>query len=810
MNRLNINTVFSIITSSINHLARNKSYIISNSLILAVGIVVYVSVMSYVSIEKSYDSIYKYSKNIFRVEYNLYENEKLIYKSAKVQSALYNKLNHMPGIKHSCRLSYDHPVVVFKENAKPLPVEFYWVDSTFFNVFGINLLYGDEKTALNEIHSAVISKSTAYKLFGTKNPVGETLYVNEHIPFTIKGVFNDLPYNSHLKYDVLVTISSVIKLGFEPNLNNTWGIENTSVYTRLNPNILINEIHDKLNSIAKEYLTPHTLSNQSASYTLNPITNIHFTDFHTVNDHIPTINLTMLNLIMIITIFILIIVIVNTINYSSIKYFDRLDEFNIRKINGATNKQIIIHSAVEQAVFLIITFFLIIGIYYICIQLLSKTLTIPCIYFYNQIDKIVPFIFSVLLLVFIINILVISTFSIRYRIVNSINRKNTSSIFQEKIRKTLFLIQVSLFSFMLVVLLIIVKQIYFLKNSDLGFEHQNKIAVLCPLTLNMNPKREHKHELFKNRIQQLSFVKNICESYSFPGKSTMLFTAQFKVAPKNKKYTIIHSYLNIDEYFLKSMGIELIAGDNLNKNMHYDKVLINETMAKKLSFHTPRDAVGKIIYRNNQKTKIVGIVKDFHQSGLKEKIIPLLLVYNKIPYYGYFSFEITEENFQKKISMINEIWDQEFPYDYFNYIHYKSFYNSIYKTEIQFIKITVGLIIIVFLIALQGIISISILHAKQRLKELCIRMAFGAKTSQIMYIIPQMFIKDIMISWLLAFPIAWLTMSKWLDTFAYKTNLTLWVFLLPAFTILIIALVTSSMISHKVARKNPVDTIRNE
>ncbi len=801
---------FPIIFSSIKYLVRNKRYIFSNSFILAVGIVVYLSVNSYLSIEKSYDGFYPNSNNIYRVEYNLFENKNSIYKSAKVQSALHTKLSKVPGVKSSCRMTYDYPVVVFKKNSKPFPVEFYWVDSTFLNVFGINLVYGDKKTALKEVHSAIISKSTALKLFGTKNPIGETLYVNESIPFTIKGVFNDLPYNSHLKYDVLVTISSVIKLGFEPNLNNTWGFENTTTYTHLNPKIPITQIQNKIDSIAKEHLKPHILTNQSVSYTLNAITNLHFTDLQIVNDHIPTINLTMLNVLMIINSIILLIVIMNIINSNSIKYFCRLDEFNIRKVNGAKKEHIVAHTIVELTGFSILTMGLVVVLYYICIQLLSQMLNIPSQYFYNQINEVIPWILLTLLLIILINTLIINNVSIKYKVANSINRKNTNSIFQEKTRKLLFIIQFSLFVFMLIVLFIIIKQIYFLKNSDLGFELEHKIAVMCPVTLNLHPDRKHKHELFKNRVQQLGFVKNVCESYSFPGKTKALHTSQFKISSRKKEYTIIYSTLRIDQYFLNTMGIELIAGENLKKSMNNNKVLINETMSKKLGFDIPQDAAGEIIYLNTHKIKIIGIVKDFHQSGFKTKTTPLIFIYNKIPYYGFFTFKITDKYFHEKISMIKEIWEQQFPNDYFKYIQYENYYNSIYKTEIQFIKITSFLIIIVFLMVFQGIISISILHTKQKVKELSIRKAFGAKISQIIYIIPRMFIRDIIISWLLASPIAWLTMNKWLNTFAYKTNLNWWIFFLPAVIIIIIVLITSSMISLRAARKNPIEAIRDE
>ncbi len=795
----------------LRNLVRSKFYSSVNIVGLAIGITACILIMLYVQNELSYDKFHKNADRIYRV--NLFSvRDNNTFKLPQSSPPLRNTIqDEIPEVEEAVRVSqYWEPVMQYKDKVFN---ETKWcvVDDNFFKIFSASFIYGDPNTALAEPYTVVLTESTAKRYFGKENPLGKTLTRKYNYDWTVTGVIKDFPENSHLKPDFLGSIKSRPYNNGQNWLNNI-----LYTYVLLREGTSNQDVDSKLEDVVKKHVGPFmaqyrgesleefTVKGNQYKYYTQPLTDIHLNTEVIAGPEL-SVNTSYLIIFSLIAAFILVIACINYMNMSTARSANRAKEVGLKKSLGSNRNKLVLQFLSESVFITLIA---------LALALVLIKILLPA--FNNLIDRQLEFNctgnFSTIPLLLIFGIVVgivagsypaffLASFN-PLKVINGIHKSEGS---HRSLRSGLVVFQLIVTIVLFSGTFFISKQLNFLQKQELGFNKENLVIIKNAAYLWTNKPS------FKNELLEQPGILEVSNSVYIPGRSKSNNTF-FHELPSE---ATLLSQLWIDEAFLKAYEIELLQGRFFEKEnpSNAKSIVLSEKALKDLNI---KDPIGKKLYKKQKSEEttftIIGIVKDFHLSSLHQEIWPLVLFADDdmLKRVGeYFSVRISGD-VQKNLKYIEQTWNKYADGQPLDYIFFEEDFGRLYAADVRTKKIVSVFSVLAILIACLGLLALAAFVAEQRTKEIGIRKVNGARIGQILYSLNKKFMKWVITAFVIATPIAYYAMHKWLENFAYKTVLSWWIFALAGFMALGIALLTVSWQSWRAAMRNPMEALRYE
>ncbi len=771
----------------------NKRHAIVNFLGLSLAIAVIIIIALYVKNELTFDKFHKNSDRIYRLTTTL-KTPGAEYHVAFANTGFAHKiLEKLDGIENIACLSKTGSYVIKYQDKLFRDNNIRYSTPAVFDIFSYNIIDGNPKNMLTEPNTVVLTGSLSKKLFGDKDPVGESVLFND-VNCTVTGVIGDLPLNTDLKFTALLSSS----------VN---GSEDLMAWNDYYSYILVNKnyshnLQSDIDKLAEETYVPLFKAgnlNLSRTYQVQPITQVHFNTSYLADT--PKGNKTTVFVFLCIACLILIIATINHINLNLSRAVNRLKEFSIRKISGSGKKNVITQLLVESVLNTLLAAFISIFFISMFLPVFNKLADTG---FNENIFTNISVMITLLGVVFFIGI--ISGFYpslYLLRIINSNrNFKLPVKMGFNKVSKGLVTFQF-VFSIAMISLIIGVnKQIKHMENFNLGFNKEHILAIDLNSVKNslgnLNPLR---HELSSGF---LTATGGGGTQLGTNGEGEWIRPVRDLVNEDGQDVQFILNMPDIDENYLNLFGIKVIEGRNFSKDhpSDYDQsIIINKAYAKIMAWNEP---IGKRMY-NDSKLRVIGVVDDFHYASLHNPVEPLAFRFNdKTPSYLFVKTSPSQ------IDHIKTTWHKYFKDALFEYKFVDDNYEVQYQKDEKQKTILGYLSLIAIFISCLGLYGLSSFYLTNRIKEIGVRRVNGAKISEILLFLNKDFVKWVFIAFIFAIPIAWYALHKWLENFAYKTSLSWWVFILSGSVALILALFTISLQSIKAATRNPVEALRYE
>ena len=787
------------------NLMLHKGYAAINILGLAIGVAACLLIVLFVRDELSFDKYNSKADRIYRVAVDgLYGNTEIkwIATCAPLAAA---SVKEFPEIEDAVRIGdCNKPVISYNQKSF---TEFsaFTCDSNIFNIFTLPVLQGNSITALNRPNTLVITESVAKKIFGHEDPIDKTLKLMG-LNFRITAVIKDVPKRSHIQFDILISFVS-----FKESKSTDWWDNNYSTYYLLKENTNFKTLEAKLPVMQNKYMGTNGESfekwvskGNKWHFYLQPLTKIHLTtdaDGVTVANN----NMVYVYLFSIVALFILILACVNFTNLSTAKASLRFKESGIRRTIGSHRGSIIMQFLAES---ILISFIA---------SLLGLLLVEMSIHWFNQLtDKALKIeYFAVwynipLLLIFVIVIGfvagIVPAFQMSsYKTLDLLKAKKNKAAVYFGFREALIVFQFFISIGLIVSTIFVYKQLNFIQNEKLGFDKTNIIVIQRAEEL------QQKIKIFKDDILSNPQIISSTASNSAPGYSYSIH-ACLPEGYENKKSnpSIVKYFTDFD--FPVTYGMEISKGRLFSKKFLTDSsgIIINECAAKLFNWKEP---IGKKIYFSRDDVyTVIGVVKNYHYESLKNEIRPACIVpFNRFEKNAeIISVKINNKDISKTIGFLKSTWDKYSNGIPFQYSFLDEDYGKLYEKEKRISKTLSVFSVLAIFIACLGLFGLASFMAERKTKEIGIRRINGAHVGNVFMQIAINFNQWIGIAFLIACPIAWYAMHKWLQNFAYKTELSWWVFALAGLISLVIALITVSWQSWRAATRNPVEALRYE
>ena len=785
-------------------LSRNKGFTFINITGLAVGLAVCIMIMLYVTHEMSYDNFHKNGKRIFGLHASIKvggNNMNIAYVSYATGPII--KQNNPMVEDYMRTMAYFRPLVVSNPSSpenKFAESKLIFADPGFFTFYSFKLLAGQASDALKEPFSVVISSDIAKKYFGDANPVGQTLVIKTDSAYTyhITGVAENAPSNSSINFNFVASTKSLLSMKEASFYSGSQQIGPGSFDLEL----LVKHAADtaalkrNLQAMAKK-----DKSFDEIRYSLSPIADTHlksnFGDFS---------NTKYLKIFPLVAVLILLLALVNYMSLSTARATLRAKEVGVRKVSGASRKSIAMQFYVESALFAGISFILGYCLCYLCKPWFLNVLQLKIDNSFLYSPMVLGLTFALLIITVLIAgsypSLVLSAFKPVVTLKGKMSRQAGGTM----VRKVFTTLQFAISVGLIICGIIIDRQLYYFRHTDTGINRDN--MVMIPAGTNL----AKKYQAFKKDISDLAGVGNVATSQHGMYKGYDMFFAQ----GKNKDESVGMINVIADSEFISTLGLEWkyppLAGTNL---VSLKKVIINELAISKLKL--PANPVGSFISDGNNKLEVVGVLKNFNYTSLSDEIRPLAVftVADTISLWKrqgctLFAKINPHTNLPTLLSKMQGIYkkyDQDTPFDY---TFMDDAFNQQYKAEDRLASIFSLFTYITVLLATMGLFGLAAFTIEQRTKEIGIRKILGASLSTISTLLSMDFLKLVLLSVIIASPVAWWAMHNWLQNFAYRIAIPWWVFTVAGAIAMATAVITISYHAIKAALANPVNSLRSE
>lgn len=774
-----------------------------------IGLASFILISLYVFDEYTYDGFHKNADSIYRVIENTTSSEGKETKMAGSGFQVSERAKvDIPGIIDAARLVTFGRVNVSDASKRKVFYEDYSLASPgFLTTFDFELLRGNKVTALNEPFSIIITEETALKIFNTTEVLGKILKIEDDQLFTITAVLKDFPDNSSINFNLLLSESSVTDPDFRNDNANDWTSAHFYTYLMLDKNADPTKIATEINQLVSANNSGENTAHKS--YSLQALKDVHFKSANIEGGLGKKGNIYYIYVFSIIALFVLLIACVNYINLTTARYAKRAKEIGMRKIVGASKRALIAQFLAESYLLSFISLIL---------ALLLAIVFLP--YFNNFTGKDLSFGLATdyrIPLGILITFLLVGLLSGLYpAFLQSASKplsllKNKTNLGKGSIsmRRTLVVFQFSLSIVMIAATLVVYKQMNFVTNKNMGFNKERLVVV----DINSGKIRKDA-ETIKTEFSKLAQVTNVSVSSRVPGEWKNLP----KIPVKNENIKNLNGeqmyFLGVDDQFLETYKIELLNGRNFIKANIADSsmVLINETAAKQLGIIEASEQLIEIPSKEPFTARIGGIVKAFNFQSLREPLAPMLLGFEKNPIQSidYFTVKFTSNEIEGTLEKMNTILQNSDPNHLFEYHFLDKQWELLYKDDKIRKTLFFILSVLTIIIACIGLLGLVTFEARQRIKEIGIRKVLGANMGNIVALLSKDFLKLIGIASVIALPITWFVMQKWLQDFAYRIDMSLWFLIIAVLSILLIALITVSFQAIRSAVANPVKSLRTE
>ncbi|MCF8221759.1 MAG: ABC transporter permease [Bacteroidales bacterium] len=752
-------------------------------------------ILTYVIYESGYDRFHSKSENIFRLC-----SASTPYMPPPMAEIIAGEL---PGVENYSRLiARDHWIVKYG-NRKFRDDRLALVDPSFFRIFDFEFVNGNPGEALNEPYSIVITTTMAEKYFGEENPLGKIMTLRYNNDYKVTGVIEEMPDNSHIRFDAFATLLSG-NGEFGENMMNHWGWNNFIIYLNLNRNIDKEEQETKCAEIIASHrqLDP---DKPLPEFTLQPLRKIHLNSHHFDHDVQAQGNINNIYAFSAIGFLILLIAIINYFNLLKANSASRLKEMGLKKVAGAS-KQLLLKQFVFESLFIVIVSFL-----------LSLLLVKSFLPLYNDISQVglsmevlgsgvVIFVIAIFLMLLSILAGLYSTYILTgNHLMDDLRPSFLNDRSKLRYRKLLIGTQFVIISIMIGCSLFMFRQVRFLNNKELGYNSDSVLMVSLPSYF----MEEAGYQTLKQELLKQNFVLNVTAASRVPTDNLGNWTS-FRTAGSEESISMPVVHVRYD--FFETLGIDAEEGRLFSKEIGSDQenaVILNNKAVTKLGYKD--GAVGQSLWCGwpESDRKIVGVLEDFHFESLYELTTPVVYILHADNSWRLL-VRVTPSDIQSKINTLERICTGIYPEWIYDFRLLNDRLDEVYSSDRNRFKLMNSFTLISILIATMGLFALVMIMTRQRKKEIGIRKVNGARTKEIIKLINMEFVLLVTISFLVSCPLIYLIMDKWLDNFAYQTNLGLLVFVLTGVLSVLVALVTVNWQTLKAARINPADSLRNE
>ena len=802
---------------AVRNLLRHKAYSFINVLGLAIGIACCLLIMLYVVDELSYDRFNKNADRIYRVTAELTQEGETVKFSVTSPPMGPAMEREYPEIQKSVRLHYDYTGQVLMKygDKKFYESNLIHADPSFFEVFTFPLKKGDSKTALSSPNSIILTEESAKKYFGDEDPMGEVLSVDTDglRDFIVTGVLDEVPDNSHIKPEFIIPFEHVAK-----GMMDNWWTLGFYTYVLLPEKYNPLELEDKMPVLVEGNMEQISPDMELPVLGLQPLTDVHlYSDFEDEEGKLN--NRSYIYLLSALAVLIVLIAGINFMNLSTARSQERAKEIGMRKVMGAFRFQLVRQFLAESLSFSILAFALAVIIVEISLpyfnSLSEKSLSLDYInnwFLYASLG------ISMLLIGAISGLypaLFLSKFLPSDVLRGKFNR-GRGGVFM---RRALVIVQFTISIGLVASTFVVFSQLDYMKRKDPGFKKDNIIVV--ELTGGEKPE---KAKIFKNFLRNVKGVTGVSSSSTLPGYKRMWATGvKPEGADDESKEEIAYSF-EVDYDFISTLEAEVIAGRDFSREMKTDEreaFIINETAVKKYGWISPEDAIGKELSwlgagsKNPKKGKIIGVVKDFNFTSLNNEIQPVVM---HIPEEGkkyifssnYLFLRVQPGDMKDVENILRGKWAEMEANHPLNYSYMELSTNNLYKEEEKLGTVFSLFSMLAILVACLGLFGLAAFTVEQRYKEIGIRKVLGASVSGIVSLLSREMMIFVLISNIIAWPLAYFFLRGWLDDFAYHTELSVWIFILSGMIVVAIALLTVILQTFRAALANPVKVLRYE
>ncbi|MEZ4946102.1 MAG: ABC transporter permease [Cyclobacteriaceae bacterium] len=804
----------SYLKSALRNFIKHKSFTFLNVIGLSLGIAACMLILQYVKYEKSYDTFHSKAEDIYRVQYNDWQGGKLRFECAAAVPAVGPALkNNFPEVLRFTRLfpvsgviSYESPdrgLISFLEEKMQI------TDSSVFDVFDFELIQGNKEEVLSGPGKTVISERAAKKYFGDDDPIGKTIQWDGNTRFEVTGVFEDIPDNSHIKFDFMFSYQT-LNDRTDNGSETSWGWYDFNTYVLLEPGTNVNALQAKWNDfLYKTRGEDWEKYNRRQEFILQPILDIHLyanllqeSQPEERGDGDAVYALTFIAL------FILIIAWVNYVNLATAKSFDRANEVGVRKVMGAVKNQLVYQFLSEALLVNLLAAFLALVIVWIAWPFFADLSgrSIPMEYI---LQKDFWTLLGVLFLVGAIlsgfyPAIILSSFKPVAVLKGKVMRTAHGSL----LRKSLVVFQFVASVVLISGLLVVYQQLSFMRNQDLGIDINQTLVVRSPGATDST--YAQKMESFKAEALRIAGVKSMTASTNVPGDE-IFWASGIRRLVGGPESSISGYTVGIDQDYIKSFDLELAAGRGYDLRFTNDEnsILLNRAMSDALDFESPEAAIGQMAVYSGDTLEIVGVLEDYHQMSLKEAVTPLLFLYTP-RFSQFYAFKIDSENPQEILASLEEPWNTFFPGNPIDYFFLDQFFNRQYESDRQFGQVFGLFTLLAIFVACLGLFGLASFMTIQRTKEIGIRKVLGSTVPNIVLLLSKGFIQLVLIANIIAWPLAWYLMDVWLQGFPYRIEINPLLFVGAGFGVICIAFLSVGFQTLKAATLNPAQTLKYE
>ncbi|MEM9933102.1 MAG: ABC transporter permease [Bacteroidota bacterium] len=789
-------------------LFRYKFFSFINVLGLATGLAACLLILQYVQYEKSYESHIPHADRIARLTMDSFIGDEVVTQDAETYRTIGPLLKEeLPEVVDYVRMNSVDTREFRLRGESIRQDKIYIGDSTLFKVLAVELVHGDEATALREPFQLVISESVANKLFGKVEVVGESVNIafgDSELPMKIVGVMKNSPSTTHLKIEAVVSyITATQHFDYE---DDDWNGNNDYTYVMLADGVSHEQFQEKLTAVNERLQAEERLDNDRFISQL--ISDIHLYSHKTYEPE-PNGDARTVNFLAIIALIIIVIACVNYVNMTTAKALERAKEVGIRKVIGSYRSQLWGQFMVEATVLNILSGLVALGMVLIALPAFKELAGVPAgLAFWDSPFFWLVFFGLILISVFLSGIypaVVLSSF----KPIATLKGRFTHSDHGQLLRKLLVVFQFTMAVILIAGSFTVSTQVRHMLTKDLGLSMEQTLVVRAPFTDSLL----NREDVFRNALMAYPEVKGITFASEVPGLPTKELSSSSSIFPlgSTKKEGYTFYMYSIDPYFVPTLGIEMVEGsEELREEEKENRyVYVNEEATRLWGYKTPQEAIGTQLDFWGDVHTIRGVMKNFHQISVKEPHIPMIMQQQKWS-WGYAAIKIETDDMLTTMDKIQKEWDRKFLGSPFEYFFMDDQYDQLYTADKRFLlvfNILTGLAIFIACLGLFGLASFIIL---QRTKEVGIRKVLGATASQIMVLLSSDFIKLLLVAAVIALPLAYLLLSSWLEGYAYRIELEWWLLVVPALLLVGIAWLSISFQTVKAAQSDPVEALRYE
>ncbi|KPK87196.1 MAG: hypothetical protein AMS27_03295 [Bacteroides sp. SM23_62_1] len=783
--------------TALRNLLRNPVYALINIFGLAIGITCSLLILIFIKHEVSYDRFHEKKDHLYRMVFELVMPDSRTISPQMTAPVTPDLIAEFPEVNNVTRLTGYRQGFLTYMNRSYKAEHVLYADSLFFKMFSYNLLLGNPETVLREPYSLVLNEEIARNIFGSENPVGKVLRWNNKDDLIITGVVQSPPANSHLQFSSLISFSSLYQ---DKRLYMDWnGGMQYYHYVELKPGVSEEEVEAKLPDFMYKHINIiYERYNNSINASLQPVKAIHLKGGYA--GEIGTVG-SMANIYIYsaVALFILFIACINFINLTTAKSTRRAKEVGMRKVLGAARKSLIGQFLGESVVMSIIALILALVLIEVLLPVFNNIVSRNLeLYQLQNLDLII----GIPVFVLVLGILAgsypafyISSFRPASVMKGIFSGQKSRSGF----RNILVLLQFAISLILIICTLVIYSQLGYIKAKDVGYQKEN--ILLLQFT---SEDFKNKYELVKENLKNIPGILSLSATSEIPGRG---FTSN-GYRPEGFEQWLMFNAVDVDYDYIQTMGLQVLQGRGFSKEFASDRdaYMINETLAKELNWENPLE---KTISRGGDH-QIIGVIKDFHFATLHEDIGPLIFHMNPYIGYDFLLVRFKTDNLSALINNIRLAWESLDPNEPFEYSFLDDVFNDMYRAEKKMSSMLLYIAILAIIIACMGLFGLALYSTEQRVKEIGVRKVLGSTVSRVVFLLTGNFTRWVLLANILAWPVAYIIVRKYMQMYAYRINLPVWIFFLTALLAYLVALITISYQSIKAGTANPADTLRYE